>query len=187
MPLPAPGREGTGRHVSEQRRTFRVMKRLLCPALVAICVSSVAMLRLAASDSAPDTSGVAVAPAERTKPATPEWIGFGERVNLEDYLVAGKMVMFVFLSSCDPNEMLEPRLDKYHADTPGVVVYKVDIDRPNRQLRRPNPSSFNTDWHSPLAEQFNITGVPACIIYGTDGKLLAQGDTAEKWLWEWTE
>jgi hypothetical protein len=29
--------------------------------------------------------------------------------------------------------------------------------------------------------------LPHCIIYGADGKLLAEGDTAEKWLWEWTE
>lgn len=97
-------------------------------------------------------------------------VGKGEKVNLEDYLVAGKTTIVDFYSEfCPPCRALGPHLEKLPQTRPDTVVVKVDINRPGHQ---------GIDWGSPAARQFNLHSIPHLRIYGPDKQLQAEGEAA---------
>lgn len=119
--------------------------------------------------------------AAAAKGAKPAHISKGERVKLEDHLVAGKTVIFDFYSTyCPPCMEMSPKLDQLHAKRADIVVVKVDVNRPLVK---------GIDWKSPVIEQFKLESLPHLKVYGPNGKLLAEDsdeaskarDMVEKW------
>jgi thiol-disulfide isomerase/thioredoxin len=107
-----------------------------------------------------------VALAAPTKGPEPLRIAMGEQVNLADYLVPGKTVIFDFTSKyCPPCRFYDEPLHELHASRDDIVVVKVDINRPGVQ---------RIDWQSPVAQQFKLQSIPQFKIYGPDGKLVAE-------------
>ena len=110
---------------------------------------------------------VIIAPlSAASKPAEPLRISQGETVQLTDYLVPGKTVIFDFTSKyCPPCRFYDEPLHKLHPTRDDIVVVKVDINRPGVQ---------RIDWQSPVAEQFKLQSIPQFKVYGPDGKLLSE-------------
>ena len=107
--------------------------------------------------------------AKPGKPAKPLHVSRGAKVNLADYLVAGKTVVFDFYSDfCGPCVQMSPMLEKLHATRADVVVVKVDINRPDVK---------GIDWKSPVAVQYSLNSIPHFKVYGPDGKLKAEDNT----------
>lgn len=107
-------------------------------------------------------------------------ISHGERVNLADHLVPGQTVIVDFTSEyCGPCVWMGPRVEALARERDDIALVKVDINRPGVQ---------GIDWHSPVAQQYNLRGIPYFQIYGPDGGLLAEGqrarNTIEGWLAE---
>lgn len=110
---------------------------------------------------------------------TPERIAFGEEVDISDYLVPGKTVIFDFTSHfCPPCERISPFLHKLHAARDDIVVVEVDINR--KDVR-------GIDWQSPVAKQYGMNSIPHFKIYGPDGKLTAEGEKAYKMVIDWIQ
>ncbi|MBU0607142.1 MAG: thioredoxin family protein [Armatimonadetes bacterium] len=94
----------------------------------------------------------------------------GEKINLEDYLVAGKTTIVDFYSEyCPPCRALSPHLEKLTQTREDIRVVKVDINRPGHQ---------GIDWGSPAARQFGLQSIPHLQVYGPDKQLQAEGETA---------
>ncbi len=97
-------------------------------------------------------------------------VGKGEKINLEDYLVAGKTTIVDFYSDfCPPCRALGPHLEKLAQTREDIRVVKVDINRPGRQ---------GIDFDSPVARQFNLESIPHLQVYAPDKQLQAEGDAA---------
>jgi thioredoxin-like negative regulator of GroEL len=108
--------------------------------------------------------------AAAQKGAAPAVIAHGEKVNLADHLVAGKLTVVDFTSEyCPPCRAYEEPLKKLHATRGDVAVVKVDINRPGVQ---------RIDWKSPVAQQFELKSIPQFHVYGPDGQLMAEGRKA---------
>ncbi|MGM0491761.1 MAG: thioredoxin family protein [Armatimonadota bacterium] len=104
-------------------------------------------------------------------------VSHGERVELEDYLVDGKTVLFDFTSKyCPPCEAIAPSLERLATEREDIVLVKVDINRPDVQ---------GIDWQSPVAQQHGIRGVPHFKIFGPDGALEAEGGAARTMVINW--
>ena len=117
------------------------------------------------------------ADSSRTKPAEPERIAHGSEVNLQDYLVPGKTVIFDFTSQfCPPCSAIAPLLHKLHADRADIVVVEVDINRPGVK---------GIDWESPVAQQYGMQSIPHFKVFGPDGQLQAEGKEARALVTRW--
>ena len=93
-------------------------------------------------------------------------VAHGERVELADYLVPGKTVIFDFTSKyCPPCRMYDEPLKALHQKRADIAVVKVDINRPGVK---------KIDWDSPVAKQYGMNSIPRFKIYGPDGKLIAE-------------
>ncbi len=55
-------------------------------------------------------------------------------------------------------------------------MVKVDINRPGVK---------GIDWQSPVARQFSLESIPHFKVYGPDGKLQAEGDSAYEMVLGW--
>jgi thiol-disulfide isomerase/thioredoxin len=105
-----------------------------------------------------------------TGPGGEKIISFGQEIKIENYLVAGKTVIFDFYSEyCPPCRLLSPRLSKLAEKRKDIVLIKVDINR---------EGTSGIDWGSPVAQQFNLHSIPHMKIYSPEGKLDAEGDPA---------
>jgi thiol-disulfide isomerase/thioredoxin len=112
------------------------------------------------------TAGLAQAEPVHAKGPAPLRIAHGEVVNLSDYLVPGKTVIFDFTSEyCPPCRGYDGPLKLLHAQRDDLVVVQVDINRPG--VRR-------IDWKSPVAQQFALHSIPRFAVYGPDGRLVAE-------------
>jgi thiol-disulfide isomerase/thioredoxin len=114
----------------------------------------------------------AVADANRDNP--------GEPLDVKSLLVRGKTTLIDFHSPfCPPCVRLAPIIAKLAAKRPDLAVKKVNINRPDAK---------GIDWHSPLAQQYQIRQVPYFMIFSPQGKLLVQGrdatGTVQGWLKE---
>jgi len=126
------------------------MKRLLCLFSILCLLSSV----------------TAQAAPVHTKQAAPLRIAHGETVNLADYLVPGKTVVFDFTSEfCGPCRGYDEPLRHLHATQADIVVVQVDINRPGLQ---------GIDWASPAARQFDLHSIPHFKVYNPAGQLIAE-------------
>lgn len=113
------------------------------------------------------------------KAAKPERIAFGQEVDITQYLVPGKTVVFDFTSDfCPPCRAINPHLDKLHANRDDVVVVKIDINRPDVR---------GIDWNSPVAQQYNMRSIPYFKVFGPDGTQLADGQEARQMVTAWFE
>jgi len=124
------------------------------------------------------SSWVSAAPAT-SKPEKPERVSHGAEVKLAELAVPGKITVFDFTSEyCPPCVAISPKLDKLHASRADIVVVKVDINRPDVK---------GIDWKSPVAAQYKLRSIPHFKVYGTDGKLQAEGDAARELVGSWLE
>lgn len=97
---------------------------------------------------------------------TPQRVSRGAEVELADYLVPGKTVVFDFYSDyCPPCRAYSAPLAALDRLRDDVVVVTVDINR---------VGVTRIDWRSPVAQQFRLRSVPHFKIYGPDGLLLAE-------------
>jgi len=104
--------------------------------------------------------------AAAADPAGPLHISRGAEVDLADYLVPGKTVVFDFYSEyCPPCRAYAGPLAQMDRQRDDVVVVKVDINR---------PGVTRIDWRSPVAQQYGLRSVPHFKVYGPDGQLLAE-------------
>lgn len=93
-------------------------------------------------------------------------VSFGEKIELGDFLVPGKIVIFYFMSPyCPPCNMYEEPLRALHRQRTDIVVVKININRPG--VKR-------IDWESPVAVQYGMGSIPRFKIFGPDGKLIAE-------------
>ena len=92
-------------------------------------------------------------------------ISHGDTVDLKDYLVPGKTIIFDFYSDfCPPCRALKPSLEKLHATRSDLALVVVDINRPGVR---------GIDWKSPVARQYQLNSIPHLAIFGPDGRLIA--------------
>jgi len=114
----------------------------------------------------------AVADANRGNP--------GQPLDVKSLLVKGKTTLIDFHSPfCPPCVQLAPIIAQLAAKRPDLAIKKVNINRPEVK---------GIDWHSPLAQQYQIRQVPYFMIFSPQGKLVAQGrdavGTVQDWLKE---
>ena len=115
------------------------------------------------------SSAFAAAPE---KGATPLHISHGAEVTITDYVVPGKTTIVDFTSEyCPPCRAISPRLDELHKKRADIVVVKVDINRPDVK---------KIDGASPVAKQYKLQSIPNFKVFGPDGKLVAEGQSASK-------
>ena len=112
----------------------------------------------------------AVADANRGNP--------GQPLDVKSLLVRGKTTLIDFHSPfCPPCVQLAPIMAKLAAKRPDLAIKKVNINRPEVK---------GIDWHSPLAQQYQLRQVPYFMIFNPQGKLVAQGrdavGTVQGWL-----
>lgn len=82
----------------------------------------------------------------------------------------GKVTIFDFTSEgCPPCRAIAPHLHKLHAERSDIVVVEVDLNR---------PGVGGIDWDSPVAHQYGLDSIPAFKVYGTNGRLQAEGEAA---------
>ena len=119
----------------------------------------------------------AFADGNSTKGVSPLHISFGEEINLEDYLVAGKTTVFDFYSDyCPPCRALAPYLEMLHKTHGEVAVVIVEINRSGVR---------GIDWKSPVAREYELSFIPYFRIYDAEGKLVADGEEARKKIVDW--
>lgn len=113
-----------------------------------------------------------ISAAAATKGPEPIVVAHGERIELTDYLVPGKTVVFDFTSKyCGPCRMYDEPLKALHQKRADIAVVKVDINR---------PGVAKIDWNSPVAQQYQMDSIPRFKIFGPDGKILAEDIGADK-------
>jgi thiol-disulfide isomerase/thioredoxin len=101
----------------------------------------------------------------------------GQRVDVKKFVKPGQTTIIDFYShSCPPCMKLAPMLDAMAAKRPRTQVVKLNIDR---------PGSNGIDFDSPLAKQYNLTGIPHMMVFDENGQLKAQGREALSMVLEW--
>jgi thiol-disulfide isomerase/thioredoxin len=101
----------------------------------------------------------------------------GQRVDVKKFVKPGQTTIIDFYShSCPPCMKLAPMLDAMAAKRPRTQVVKLNIDR---------PGSNGIDFDSPLAKQYNLTGIPHMMVFDENGQLKAQGREALNMVLEW--
>jgi thiol-disulfide isomerase/thioredoxin len=121
-------------------------------------------------------AAAADAPPKGPEPLT---ISKGQEVQLQDYVIPGKTMIFDFYSEfCPPCRAIAPLVKKLHEARADIAVVEVDINRPGIE---------GIDWKSPVAKEFQLDSIPHFKIYGPDGKLQSEGDPAREQLVKWIE
>lgn len=94
----------------------------------------------------------------------------GQEINIEEFVRQGKTTIFDFYSDyCGPCRRFSPLLKKLDNKRDDILVFKVDINRPNTR---------GIDWASPVARQYKLNVVPYFMIYDTSGNLSHKGKAA---------
>jgi len=104
----------------------------------------------------------------------------GEKIDLEEYVVEGKITIFDFYSDyCGPCRAVAPRLKKLSKTNNDIYVRKIDINRSNIK---------GIDWKSPVVQQYRIRSVPYFIIYNEKGNRWLTGRNASNKIYnDWLE
>lgn len=162
---------------------------LLCAACTGNTSAPTPAAPPAAAPATPQAAAPAAAPA--TEPAAAPAAGQeavvdfmvvnagspGLPLDLAAHAVPGQITVFDMYSDyCPPCRALSPLLERMAVSRPDVVVRKVDINRKGVQ---------GIDWQSPLARQYNLSSIPAIIVYDAQGNLMETGlngfQLAEQW------
>ncbi|MDF9827243.1 thiol-disulfide isomerase/thioredoxin [Ereboglobus sp. PH5-10] len=118
-------------------------------------------------------------PAPAKRPAGkvyPKEIAYGEEVDIKDYAVPDKMMIFDFTSQyCPPCRRVAPRLEKLHFDREDVVVVKVNINRPGVR---------GIDFRSPVALKYRLPYVPYFVVLPADRSRVIEGKDAANMVYE---
>lgn len=111
------------------------------------------------------------------KPDLPPVVGHGSVITPGRYLLPDLTTVFLFFSKkCPYCPPYEEKLKKLHQRRPDVMVIMVDIDR---------SGSKGIDFKSPVAEQFDIGGVPTVKVFPPGKPALdwiASRDCVSRWL-----
>ncbi|MFP4248734.1 MAG: thioredoxin domain-containing protein [Armatimonadota bacterium] len=106
-------------------------------------------------------------------------IARGEEVNLEDYLIDGKIVIFDFFSDFSgPSMQISPAVEALTRARDDIALVKVNINRPDVE---------QVDLDSPVAQQYEIEELPHFKIYGPDGDMMAEGEEAQDTIIQWLQ
>lgn len=144
---------------------------------LALAMKSLPLLCLAALVALTLSAPTSSAKENYVKPAVPVRIAHGQEVEIKDYMVPGKTMIFDFTSDyCPPCRAISPHLDKLHADRADIVVVKVDINRPDVK---------GIDWRSPVAMQYGMRAIPHFKVFTPEGKLQAEGKAASQLVISW--
>lgn len=89
-------------------------------------------------------------------------ITHGDKVDLASHLAQGKYTVIDFYAAwCPPCRVIGPALERLAAaESERLAIRKVDI----------------VDWTMPVAEQYQIESLPHLMLYGPDGRQIADGD-----------
>jgi thiol-disulfide isomerase/thioredoxin len=119
----------------------------------------------------------ASAQGRSTKGEKPLSISQGQKVELADFLIKGRITIFDFTSEyCPPCRAYSDPLYQLHRRRNDLAVVKVDINR---------PEVHRIDWQSPVAEQYGLRAIPYFKIYGPDRKLITEGQEARRVVDDW--
>ncbi len=106
-------------------------------------------------------------------------IARGETVDLESYLIEGKVVIFEFFSEHSPaSRQFGPAVEALARHRDDIALVKVNINRPDVE---------DVDLQSPVAQQYGIETLPHFKIYGPDGGLEAEGQKAQQMIATWLQ
>ncbi len=121
-----------------------------------------------ASSAEPPVTGDMVAPPPSAGPG--EFTHQpGQEINIENFALADKMVIFDFYSEyCSPCRKLSPLLDKLDEKRSDIVVYKINVNRPGIK---------GIDWGSPVIKQYRVGTLPYFVIY-LRGRKTREGNPA---------
>jgi thiol-disulfide isomerase/thioredoxin len=96
----------------------------------------------------------------------------GEMMQITEFIQGDQITIFDFYSEyCPPCRRIAPLLKQLDKKRKDIVVFKVDINRPNVR---------GIDWKSPLAQQYYLKSIPHFKIYNADGVLDMEGEPAYK-------
>lgn len=103
----------------------------------------------------------------------------GGTLEVNSLTAKGKTTLIDFYSPfCPPCVRLAPVMERLAEKRPDLVIRKVNINRPDVK---------GIDWHSPLAQQYQIRQVPYFMIFSPKGKLVAQGGDAMEQVRRWIQ
>jgi thiol-disulfide isomerase/thioredoxin len=101
----------------------------------------------------------------------------GQEINVASLPSQGNITVVDFTSEfCPPCRrwgMLLQELAKKRTD---LAIRKLDVNR---------PGVMGIDWRSPLVQQFQLRGLPHFKIFGKNGELMAEGESAVNMLVDW--
>lgn len=101
----------------------------------------------------------------------------GERVDLQELLVPGKITIFDFYSEfCGPCRKISPQLERLDELNDDIAVVKIDINRNNVR---------GIDWNSPVARQYKLRSIPYFIIFDSSGRQTHEGSSAWRQVYEY--
>ncbi len=103
----------------------------------------------------------------------------GQAIDLQRHLVPGKITIFqLFSLYCPSCAYTTPKVERLAREFPDFVLRKIDINR---------PGVVGADFDSPVARQFELTGIPHFKIYDATGKFRAEGKKAyhQVLTWHW--
>jgi thiol-disulfide isomerase/thioredoxin len=148
----------------ETRNYLRTMGRWLGPALIGSFLGIFLLLAV----SAPGLAG-------SVREGNAGWEG--SAMSLQTLPVQGKTTLVDFYSPyCPPCMRLAPLLKKLGQKRTDLEIIELNINRPGVQ---------GIDWQSPLAQQLGLQSIPQFLIFGPEGRLMAQGAEARQQVVDW--
>ncbi len=133
----------------------------------------------ASAVSAPATGPTVATGPIGAKPAEPPVIGNGERVEIAQHLVRGRITVFVVTNLTDSfGAQFHDECRQVHAQRDDVAVVFVEINRPGIKWM---------DGDSPAAVQFNVKkrGIPSVTLYDAAGQPMPEEMNEQATIWRW--
>ena len=134
------------------------MKRTIMLLAAIVIIAAVAVVlygnNYMAAKSVPVSAPAGTVSGEKVK-----IISQGEAVNLNDYLVKDKVVVFDFYADwCGPCRVLGPRVEELVQKYDDVILRKINI----------------VNWTSQVAKQYKVQFVPNVRVYNKQGKQVGE-------------
>jgi len=127
----------------------------------------------------PDAGGAAAGSPAGAKPAEPPVIGNGERVEIAEHLVPGRITVFVVTNLTGSfGAQFHDECRQVHAQRDDVAVVFVEINRPGIKWM---------DGDSPASAQFDVKkrGIPSVILYDAAGQPMPEEMNQQSTIWSW--